>query len=745
MEIGENNRSTALSLIVGIFAACCIALSAPLSYLFIQAERLLNSAHSSAMYKAKSITELATVNPATWFFEERKLQGILENKLENGQLEHSYLTDMQSTVLAENAEDLPWPLISVQATVYDAGDPIGYVHVSYSFSKPLWHGTFLLIVGLAGGWTAYFLLRIRPMRDLKFAYKNLHAIHESLYEEKERIQVTFQSIGDAVITTDSRMIIEYINPVAEHLTGWTAAEAKGLHMDNVFKIYNEMSRASVVNPIVECLTENKIVKMENHTILVRRSDQKEFHIEDSAAPIRRADGSIIGAVMVFHDVTDKKRAQNQLQHIAFHDTLTGLPNRALFRKKLLKSMADARLMQKHAAVIFMDLDRFKSINDSLGHGAGDELLILVSKRLKQCVRDSDVVCRMGGDEFTAVLSSISEPQSVSVIAEKIINSIAQPFNISGREIRISTSIGIALYPDDSEDLDDLLINADTAMYHAKSQGRGNYQYFTQSMRPAALGHLQMKQALDAALDNSEYFLEYQPKFDVSGNTIVGGEALLRWQSSDFGRVMPNEFISKLEESGAIVSVGNWVLQNAICQARQWADAGHAIVVSVNVSARQFRQEGLVQQIASMLKANALPPSLLQIEITESLLMDDAERSGNIMRQLIDIGVNISLDDFGTGYSSLSYLRRFPINELKIDRSFVHDLGTDETANKIVKTVIDLGQALGMKVTAEGVETEVQRLQLKKLGCNEIQGYLLSRPLKKDAFDDLLMKLGCTAV
>jgi diguanylate cyclase (GGDEF)-like protein/PAS domain S-box-containing protein len=572
----------------------------------------------------------------------------------------------------------------------------------------------------------------RAVMQLDEALKNIRA-------EKEKAQVTLQSIGDAVITTDADMLIEYLNPIAETLTGWTTAEAKGMHMDAVFKIYNENSRHPAANPIAECLEKNGIVEMENHTILVRRTDNEEFHIEDSAAPIRHADGSILGAVMVFHDVTDRKTAQKRLQHIAYHDTMTGLPNRALFRKKLSKAMTDARFLDRYAAVLFLDLDRFKTINDSLGHGIGDELLIMVAKRLEQCIRDSDVICRMGGDEFTAVLSSISSPENAATVAEKIIESISKPFTVQGHQLRISASIGITIYPDDGEDLDGLLKNADTAMYYAKEQGRNNYQYYNATMSAVADNQLYIGNALHCALENNEFFLEYQPKLDLQKNMIVGGEALLRWQSPEFGRVMPAEFIPILEESGAIIPVGNWVLKTAVSQAKQWLDAGYGIVVSVNVSARQFRHDGLVQQIDTLLKSVSLPPALLQLEITESLLMDDADRGELIMRELRNIGVKVSLDDFGTGYSSLSYLRRFPINELKIDRSFVVDMEANETAEKIIKTVIELGQALGMKVTAEGVETEKQRQYLRRIGCNEIQGYLLSRPLQIDAFEALMLK------
>ena len=687
-----------------------------------------------AEINGRIVAQLINTNPELWVFEVLRLKELLDRRSSVGnRTEIRTVYGPNTELVAQSRDELQRPLIAGGSPLYDSGRQVGYIQVERSLRPAVNRALWVLLASCLFGAVIFMVIRNIPLRALRQAF-------DALAEEKEKAQITLQSIGDAVMTTDAQMRIEYLNPIAERLTGWNTVQACGRHMDEVFKIYNEQTRLPAVNPIRECLEKNDIVEMENHTILVRRTDNEEFHIEDSAAPIRRADGSILGAVMVFHDVTERKNAQGRLHHIAFHDSLTGLPNRAMFRKKLSTAMTGARFMKKNVAVLFLDLDRFKIVNDSLGHAIGDELLILVAKRLEQCIRDSDVICRMGGDEFTAVLSSINVPDNAGAVAKKIIESIAKPFIIQGHELRISTSIGITLYPEDGEDLDDLLKNADAAMYHAKDQGRNNYQYFNAGMRGKAEHDLLLENALQAALENSEFFLEYQPKLELANHRIVGCEALLRWQSPEFGRVMPSDFIPRLEETGAIVAVGAWVIETAIFQAKHWFDQGHPLTVSVNVSARQFRQSGLVEQIANMLQTAGLPSELLQLEITESLLMEDAQRSESIMRQLIAIGVNFSLDDFGTGYSSLSHLRRFPISELKIDRSFVVDMSTNVTATRIIKTVIDLGQALGMKVTAEGVETDEQRDTLQSLGCNEIQGYLLSRPLQPDAFDVLINRL-----
>jgi diguanylate cyclase (GGDEF)-like protein/PAS domain S-box-containing protein len=722
-------RFPSITFIVGFCAAVAIALSGPVGYLSVQYERLSTGTAIVAAQQSREISNLAALRPTTWFLEENKLRALLEQRSdEEGEAIYSRLTDHEGRLIVTVGTALKAPVITSTSVIYDAGEEAGYLYISRSFNTALLYAGVLLIIGLLIGFIAYVFLRILPMRALENSHAELQTAHAYLFEEKERLQVTFQSIGDAIITTDAEMHIEYLNPIAEQLTGWTTTQAKGLQMDDVFNIYNEYTGEPSVNPIRECLGTGNIVEMENHTILIRKTDRKEFHIEDSAAPIKRRDGSTLGAVMVFHDVTERKLVQNHLQHIAFHDALTGLANRDLFRKKLSSAINQASIDGTLGAVLFMDLDRFKIINDSLGHDIGDELLILVAESLKRSVRENDTVSRMGGDEFTAILNGLGDRHNAETVAKKIIDSISQPFNIRGRTLHISTSVGITFYPDDGKEIDTLLKHADTAMYKAKESGRNNYQYYAPLMNAEADRQLQIDNALHNALEKNEYVVEYQPKLDLASGEIVGVEALLRWDSPEFGRVMPSDFIPLLENSGRIVEVGDWVLKAAIKQAVQWHVAGYPLIVSVNVSARQFREDSLLHKITTLLQTSTLPPDLLRLEITESLLMENATRSAFLLTELQRIGIHVSLDDFGTGYSSLSYLRRFPITELKLDRSFVVDLGTNPTANKIAQTVIDLGHALCMKVTAEGVETESQSAALQAMGCDEIQGYLLSRPL-----------------
>lgn len=691
--------------------------------------KVLASLHASA------ITKGVIENPDAWPSQQDAILALMTNAMYGDEAasrsKYSILDVNRELVVSSASEVLPGPTIVYEERLYDEILPIGYYRMERSLQVLLFQTLLVAMGAMLLALMIVFPLRAVPLRALQRAFNDLE-------EEKEKALVTLESIGDAVITTDDEMLIEYLNPVAERLTGWTTAQARGLHMDQVFNIFSEITRARVVNPIKQCLDTNSIVEMSSHTILVRKTDGKEFHIENSAAPIKKLDSKVIGAVMVFHDVTERKIDQTRLHHIAYHDALTELPNRAYFQKKLMWSMQNAQQHCKHVAVLFMDLDRFKIINDSLGHAIGDELLIQVAKRLKQCMSDGDTVSRMGGDEFSAVLNGLTSTVSVEIVANKILHALTNPFVVQGQQLRISASIGISIFPQDGSDVNTLLKNADTAMYQAKSLGKNNYQHYSASMGVTATSSLNLETALHSALENNEYFLEYQPQLRLKDNQIIGAEALLRWQTPKLGRVMPSDFISRLEETGEIIPVGTWVLKAAIKQARTWMDAGHPLVVSVNVSVMQLTQFDLVGRISAMLETAGLPPHLLQVEITESILINDVSRSEKIISELKAIGVGVSLDDFGTGYSSLSYLGRFPISELKIDRSFILNVGKNIAASTVIKAVIELGKALNMSVVAEGVETEEQFAALDAMGCDAVQGYLISKPLSVANLEQFLM-------
>jgi diguanylate cyclase (GGDEF)-like protein/PAS domain S-box-containing protein len=425
---------------------------------------------------------------------------------------------------------------------------------------------------------------------------------------------------------------------------------------------------------------------------------------------------------------ERKNAQERLERLAQFDSLTGLPNRHLFHDRLLKTMAHARRNGEPMAVLFIDLDRFKLVNDTKGHSAGDKLLQEAASRLLQCVRSGDTVGRFGGDEFGAIVTDLAKPGDAGVVAQKVLDAIAQPFRLDALETYVSASIGITLFPADGDNPEALVMNADTAMYRAKEQGRNTYQYFTREMNERALARVHMEAALRRAIDHKEFLLHYQPKVDLKTRAICGFEALLRWQHRDKGLVLPGEFVSVLEDAGLIVPVGEWVLQEVCAQIRSWQRSGLPVrPITVNLSARQFQQKDFEATVRHVLREAGVDPSLVQFELTESLLMSDPEGAARTLRGLKDSGVKISVDDFGTGYSSLAYLKRFPIDALKIDYSFIRDITSDPEDAMITLAIIGLGHSLKLKVVAEGVETQEQLELLAANGCDEIQGYRFSVP------------------
>lgn len=560
---------------------------------------------------------------------------------------------------------------------------------------------------------------------------------QEIWEEKERAQVTLHSIGDAVITTDAMGTVEYLNTVAEELIGWKNSEAKGKPLTEVFNIINENTGEPAENPVEKCFREGRIVGLANHTVLIHR-DGHRFAIEDSAAPIRNREGQMIGVVLVFHDVSEKRNLLQQMIHQAYHDPLTDLPNRILFNDRLSLALAHAHRCNEMLAVLFLDLDRFKVVNDMLGHAMGDLLLKEVAGRLGGVVRESDTIARMGGDEFTLLLPQIIHEKDAGKIAQKVLQAFEQLFIIGGHEFQITASIGMALYPNDGQDAQTLMKHADTAMYRAKEQGRNNYQLFTPAMNARILERLAMENNLRHALEREEFLVYYQPQVNTQTQKINGMEALIRWKHPEKGLVLPAEFIPLAEDTGLIVPIGEWVLRTACAQNKAWLDSGHEPMrLTVNISACQFQQGNLVETIARILAETGLDANWLEMEITESIIMQDIEYTIKTLQQLREMGIHIAIDDFGTGYSSLNYLKRFPINTLKIDRSFINDIIVNPGDAAIVSTIIVLAQNLNLKVIAEGVETQEQLEFLKQRQCVEIQGYLFSKPVPPDEFERLL--------
>jgi diguanylate cyclase (GGDEF)-like protein/PAS domain S-box-containing protein len=452
---------------------------------------------------------------------------------------------------------------------------------------------------------------------------------------------------------------------------------------------------------------------------------------------RGADGRAIRLVGVAMDISDRKLAEQRIAHMAHHDALTGLPNRVLLRDRIQQAIAQAHRNGSQLAVLFIDLDRFKTINDSLGHQLGDRLLQSVASRILVCVREGDTVSRVGGDEFVIVIPAIESAADASAVAGKILEVLGAAFHLHGNDLHVAASIGISLYPGDGADAETLMRNADTAMYYAKDSGRGNYQFFTQHMNVAAQQRLSMENALRRALENREFEVHYQPLFDLRDRTITGFEALVRWNAPDGTMVPPGQFIQAAEESGLIVPIGEFVLREALRQARTWQVNGNRYRISVNVSANQLSRSSYVERLRRAIQEASIDPRLVELEVTEGVIIEGAGEARDAIDQIAALGVGIAIDDFGTGYSGLAYLKRLPIDTVKIDQSFVRDLTIDPDDAAIVTAIVAMARSLGVEVIAEGIETEDQLAELKRLGCHRGQGYLLARPMTAAAVAKLL--------
>jgi diguanylate cyclase (GGDEF)-like protein len=495
----------------------------------------------------------------------------------------------------------------------------------------------------------------------------------------------------------------------------------------VFKIIDNKTRVVAENPALHAIREDKTVGLAADCVLIRR-DGFESTIEDSAAPIHNREGRVIGAVLVFHDVSESRAVALRMAHLAQHDFLTGLPNRVLLTERCSQAIGQANRHKKQVALLFLDLDFFKRINDSLGHAIGDQLLQSVAERLVAGVRATDTVCRQGGDEFVILLTEIEQPLDATYVAEKLLAAFAVPHQIDGHELHVSLSIGISIYPDDGNNVDSVMQNADTAMFHAKANGRNKYQFFRADMNTSAVHRLVIENSLRRGLRQSEFLLHYQPQFNLASGAIIGSEALIRWQDPEHGLISPAQFVPIAEETGLIVPIGRWVLREACRQVQAWLDAGlPAVPVAVNISAIEFRHKDFLAGVALTLKDTGLNPQYLELELTESILMQDAEASAIVLQALKTMGVRLAIDDFGTGYSSLSYLKRFPIDTLKIDQSFVHDIDTDPDDGTIVSAVISMGKNLNQHVITEGVETQAQLEFLRTLppGLTGVNGRKLT--------------------
>ncbi len=553
----------------------------------------------------------------------------------------------------------------------------------------------------------------------------------ALLDARHEVEDIIGSMADSLMVVSPDASIVKVNEATIRQLGYSEQELIGMSIDNLIAEEEALFKALLVTD----MTKQGVISNIETTLLTR--EKRKIPVVISGAEMLDSHGKKRGTVFVAKDITERKRAEEHLNHLANHDALTGLPNRMLFLDRLSQAMTRLPWNDRLLAVFFLDLDRFKMINDTLGHDVGDLLLKGVAERLGNCVRDGDTIARLGGDEFVIMLGDVGKKSDVAQVAKKIIEGLSTPFNLAGEEFVATSSVGISLYPHDGKDPHALLKNADTAMYRAKEDGRNNFKFYSSDMNEKAVESLQMEASIRRGLERNEFILYYQPQVSLQSGEIIGVEALIRWMHPEEGLIAPFKFLPIAEETGLIVPMGEQVLYQACRQAVLWHQAGWSLKVSVNIAARQFKHVNLPKLVSKVLTETGLPAELLDLELTEGILMDQVDQAVETLESLKLIGVFLSLDDFGTGYSSLSYLKKFALDALKIDRSFVMDIPNDNDDMAITRAVVEMGRSLGLDVIAEGVENEEQLCFLKSIGCQSMQGFYFSKPVPADEIERML--------
>ncbi len=713
--------------------AVVVTLAGPSAYAWLSWSAQLQDVNITARLHATFVTQAVSRSTSDWHEDVR---GLLDADLVPQPLpEQRRIVDLEDRVVTETGPAVHWPALVASAPLITPSGPVGSVLISRS----MWPiAQITLLIGLCSGALAvaiYMTLRVLPLRALGRALAALADEQARSRRDLEQyVDVLFKQAVDGILVFDAAGIVRSCNPRAEVMLGAVASAIVGGSLARWIDLPADLV-ARGVPPVGSLETMARRIGDDGVTFACE--------LTVSALPVAGQESGFVGTL---RDRTDRRTAERQLMQLANFDGLTGLPNRSLFRDRLGLAMQRALRSNRQMVVMFLDLDRFKTINDSLGHEAGDKLLQHVAAALTAALRVTDTlvrvnsgladgytVSRLGGDEFTVLAEQVGGVDDAAHIAQRIQQALQAPFHFGNEEIVVTGSMGITLYPQDDSSAEDLLKHADMAMYRAKETGRNGYQFYSEEMNAAIAQRLQLEGQLRHALARDEVRLVYQPKADLRTGDVTGVEVLLRWQREGEPVVTPDEFISVLEDMGLILQVGEWVLRQAACQVRDWEAAGlPALRLAVNLSARQLRQGEIVETVIATLAETGLPAAQLELELTESMLMD-GETHADTLRRLSDLGLQLAIDDFGTGYSSLSYLKRFYVDTLKIDRSFVRDTPDDPEDCAITTAVIALGRSLNLRVVAEGVETEAQMAFLRERGCDEIQGYLLSRPLPPDAF------------
>lgn len=589
----------------------------------------------------------------------------------------------------------------------------------------------------------------------EFEFDNRTALYDvrikSLSADKDTLIIEFSDISEQEKLKNRLSFLQSMMDSIPNPIFYKSPDGKYIGCNKMFEEYIGLSKDELAGRTVreitphdwkfQCArTDMQVLgtgRLKPYETVVTMPDGSQRNVIFSKALLKDCEGSPEAIVGTIQDITERKKAEEKIQRLAYYDTLTGLPNRQLLLDRINIMVEHSRRNEETFAILFIDVDRFKTINDTLGHTTGDQLLINIANILKTNVRSCDTVARLGGDEFVIVLTNVDE-QTVTHIAGKLMNMLSRPQFVNGHELFSSLSIGISMFPSDAQDGETLLKNADMAMYQAKEQGRNNFQFFSSEMNSKVMYRLVMENDLRHAMDRDEFYLEYQPQYNIETGKMFGVEALLRWHKPEKGVMPPSSFISLAEDTGLILPIGEWVLLRACFQTKEWETAtGEKLITSINISAVQFKQKNFLSSVRNILKVTGVDPSCIELELTESVLMSDVDQTLNTLKELKKLGLKLSIDDFGTGYSSLNYLRFFPIDRLKIDRSFVTNIMNDKDNAAITQAIIAMAETLNLKVTAEGVEQEDELNTLRSFKCHDIQGFLLARPSSPETINKLI--------
>jgi len=710
------------------FLSLVIAVLAPLVFFTTSYQNLLNILESRAQLTVNSISGIITSNPDLWQYEEIRLSEVLN------QLPHDIVPELRQiinnnrVIIAQNLQAVHRPLATFTMDIHDAGTIVGQIKVSRSLNPLLARTVLIIIISVSVSVIIYSVFRTIPIRIIKKAYQS---VEES--EKKYRLLYETMTEGMALhrVFFDERGAVTSLTVIDANQSC-----AAMLNME-LNQIVGSNSLELFGNALLEFILENRPIDFGSASPFELQLDgrQKFYHVH-----VFSPDEGLIATL--FEDITEQKKADQKIHRMAFFDTLTGLPNRTLFMDRLNKAISTVDRENKKLAVLFLDLDHFKEINDTLGHDAGDQLLVEITKRLGMNIRTSDTLSRFGGDEFVFVITGLDEQLNVTFVAQNLLNAIQEPFHILSNELNITCSIGIAIFPDDGKTAETLLRNADLAMYHSKETGRNTYNFYSPSMNEKAVMHRNIESELRNALEHGELFLKFQPVVNIETNQITAAEAFVHWNHPTRGLVSPAEFIPLAEETGLIIPVGEWVLKSVCNKINYWTQAGlPPIRVSVNISNRQMEQHNFLEIIKLALSVANAKASQLEIEFTESCLVDICNETIANVFKLRNFGVAITIEDFGTGYSSIGYIRNLLVDHIKIDRFIIRDIANNILDQAIVEAVFAMSKKLGVEIIAEGVETVEQLSYLRSLGCKEMQGYFFYHPMYADDLETLLKQQG----